>query len=108
MSDADAEAAPDLLVVASGNLAMLYLPRQPGRLTLEELADLHPDLVAGLAKHPGIGFVVVETAGARPGRRRATTGLRVLRDGTVEGLDPLARYGSRSRLTCWSTPAATT
>ncbi len=94
MSDADAEAAPDLLVVASGNLAMLYLPRQPGRLTLEELADLHPDLVAGLAKHPGIGFVVVETAGRGP-VVVSETGLRVLRDATVEGLDPLARYGTQ-------------
>ena len=85
---------PDLLVVASGNLAMLYLPRHPGRLTLEELADLHPDLVAGLAKHPGIGFVVVETATRGP-VVIGDAGLRVLRDGSVEGEDPLARYGAQ-------------
>ena len=86
--------SPDLLVVASGNLAMLYLPRQPGRLTLEELTELHPDLIAGLAKHPGIGFVVVETD-ARGPVVIGDAGLRVLRDGTVEGDDPLARYGEQ-------------
>jgi uncharacterized membrane protein YvlD (DUF360 family) len=85
---------PDLLVVASGNLAMLYLPRHPGRLTLEDLSDLHPDLVAGLAKHAGIGFVVVETA-ARGPVVVGHAGLRVLQDGTVEGDDPLARYGEQ-------------
>jgi uncharacterized membrane protein YvlD (DUF360 family) len=90
----DADSRPDLLVVASGNLAMLYLPRQSGRLTLEALTSLHPDLVAGLAEHPGIGFLVVETDARGPivvGR----AGLRVLRDGTVEGDDPLARYGEQ-------------
>jgi hypothetical protein len=99
-ADAGAEAQletdkrPDLLVVASGNLAMLYLPRQPGRLTLEDLTELHPDLVAGLAKHPGVGFVVVETA-ARGPVVIGDAGLRVLKDGTVEGEDPLARYGEQ-------------
>lgn len=85
---------PDLLVVASGNLAMLYLPRHPGRLTLEDLTNLHPDLVAGLAKHPGIGFVVVATAGRGP-VVIGDAGLRVLRTGAVEGDDPLAGYDTR-------------
>ena len=56
--------------------------------------SLHPDLVAGLAKHPGIGFVVVETD-ARGPVVVSDAGLRVLRDGTVEGDDPLARYGTQ-------------
>jgi uncharacterized membrane protein YvlD (DUF360 family) len=89
---ASGEARPDLLVIASGNLAMLYLPRHPGRLTLEDLEGLHPNLVVGLASHPGIGFVVVETDARGPvaiGR----AGLHVLRDGRVEGEDPLAGYG---------------
>ena len=86
---------PDLLVVASGNLAMLYLPRHPGRLSLEQLTELHPDLVPGLTQHPGIGFVVVETDSRGPvaiGR----AGLRVLRERTVEGEDPLAPYGEQT------------
>jgi uncharacterized membrane protein YvlD (DUF360 family) len=93
-SEETTDTRPDLLVVASGNLAMLYLPRQPGRLTLEDLAGLHPDLVAGLAKHPGIGFVVVDTATRGP-VVIGEAGLRVLKDGSVEGEDPLARYGQQ-------------
>jgi uncharacterized membrane protein YvlD (DUF360 family) len=85
---------PDLLIVASGNLAMLYLPRLPGRVTLEELSDVHPGLVAGLAGHPGIGFVVMDTDDRGPVVISAT-GLRLLNEGVVDGEDPLARYGER-------------
>lgn len=86
---------PELVVVSSGNLAMVYLARYPGRLTLERLDALHPGLVAGLARHPGIGMLVVDTAdgpialGAR--------GTHRLADGAVTGDDPLAPYGSRAR-----------
>jgi hypothetical protein len=87
-------ASPDqpVVTVASGNLAMIYLTGQPHRLTLEDLDDLHPDLVPGLVRHPGVGFVVVESAIDGPvalgeiGRHR-------LRDGHVDGIDPLLRYG---------------
>jgi uncharacterized membrane protein YvlD (DUF360 family) len=91
---ATAVEGPDLLVVASGNLAMLYLPRQSGRLTLERLADLHPHLVPGLAQHPGIGFIVVETSNRGP-IVIGSAGLHVLEDGSVEGVDPLARFGEQ-------------
>ena len=79
---------PELVVVASGNLAMVYLARHPGKLTLEEIDERHPGLVRALATHPGIGVVVVDTAagpvalGARGAHR--------LRDGTVTGEDPFA------------------
>jgi hypothetical protein len=81
-----------VVTVASGNLAMIYLTGFDHRLTLEELQELHPDLVPGLARHPGVGFVVAGAAADGPvalgqmGRHR-------LRDGHVDGLDPLARYG---------------
>ncbi|MCW2524760.1 MAG: type phosphodiesterase/nucleotide pyrophosphatase, partial [Frankiales bacterium] len=90
----DVETRPDLLVVASGNLAMLYLPRHPGRLTLEQLTELHPDLVAGLTQHPGIGFVVAETDTRGP-VAIGVAGLRRLREGTVIGCDPLVPYGDQ-------------
>ncbi len=94
-SPQDVGKRPDLLVVASGNLAMLYLPRHPGRLTLEQLTALHPDLVVGLAEHPGIGFVVVETNTRGP-VVIGSAGLRRLRDGAFDGRDPLDRYGEQT------------
>jgi hypothetical protein len=87
--------SPAVITVASGNLAMIYLADHPDRLTLEDLARIHPDLVPGLARHPGVGFIVVRSALDGPvvvgeaGRRR-------LRDGRVEGIDPLVRYGPRA------------
>lgn len=94
-SDAERTAAdelPDLVVVASGNLGLISFPREPGRLTLEELADRHPGLVDALANHPGIGLVLVrsEERGAIAVGRR---GIQYLDEGRVEGENPVAPYG---------------
>jgi uncharacterized membrane protein YvlD (DUF360 family) len=84
--------SPDVVVVASGNLAMISLPDLPGRPRLEDLRRLHPGLVDGLVSHPGIGLVVVDSA-AGPVVLGAD-GQRLLDTGEVTGTDPLARYGS--------------
>lgn len=81
-----------MLVTASGNLALIYLATTPGRVPLEELELLHPKLIPGLAMHPGVGFVVVDSLAEGPvaiGR----AGVRVLKTGRIEGEDPLAQYG---------------
>ena len=82
---------PEVVVCASGNLALVYFARIPGRVTLETMQDRWPGLVEGLAAHPGIGFVMVRSEqdgavvfGPR-GRRR-------LDGDDVEGADPLAPY----------------
>ena len=87
------EAVPEVSVMASGNLGLISFPREPGRVTLEELAERRPGLVQALCDHPGIGFVLVRSEaegavvlGPGGGRRR-------LADGAVEGADPLAGYG---------------
>ncbi|MGK5740403.1 alkaline phosphatase family protein [Micromonospora sp. URMC 103] len=86
---------PETVVVASGNLAMIYLTRHPGRLARERIDAVAPRLVEGLAAHPGIGLVVVDSAvgpvaiGPRGSHR--------LRDGHVDGDDPLAPYGPKAR-----------
>lgn len=93
--DAAAHTDPDTVVVASGNLAMIYLARHPGRLSRERLDAVAPGLVDGLAAHPGVGLVVVDSVagplaiGAR--------GCHRLRDGQVDGEDPLAPYGPLAR-----------
>ena len=80
------------VVLASGNLGLVYLTEGDGRLTLEEVERLHPDLVPTLVAHEGVSFVRVhsETDGpvvlSRDGSHR-------LRDGHVEGIDPLVPFG---------------
>ncbi|GAB1693614.1 phage holin family protein [Krasilnikovia sp. M28-CT-15] len=89
---ASGDGRPELVVAASGNLAMVYLARHPGRMTLEEIGQQHPALLAGLIEHPGIGWVMVRSRGLGPvvlGR----AGRRVLTDDRVEGDDPLTGCG---------------
>ncbi|WP_131769453.1 phage holin family protein [Candidatus Protofrankia californiensis] len=86
---------PDLVVVASGNLAMVYLPQVAGRADLEQMEFLHPALVRGLIDHPGIGFVVVHCPGHGPVAFGAR-GRMFLETGVVEGTNPLLGYGSRA------------
>jgi hypothetical protein len=84
---------PELVVVGSGNLGLVWLPRVPGRVTVEELHDRYPALVPGLLALPGIGFVVVESA--RGPLAVGPQGVHVLVEGVVEGADPLAPFGPR-------------
>jgi uncharacterized membrane protein YvlD (DUF360 family) len=85
-------ARPELVVCASGNLALASFTEIPGRATLEELEERHPGLVARLATTPGIGFVMVRSA-ARGPLVLGPRGIRSLDDDHVSGEDPLAPFG---------------
>jgi uncharacterized membrane protein YvlD (DUF360 family) len=87
-----AEGPPELVVCASGNLALIYFPRLPGRVTLETMDATWPDLVPALARHPGIGFLMVRSETRGPVAVGAR-GVRYLADDTFEGEDPVAPYG---------------
>lgn len=82
----------EVVVTGSGNLAFVYLLRHPERLTWEDLDRLHPGLVEGLARHEGVGFVVVLSA-HRGLVALGADGAHFLDEQLVEGLDPLAPYG---------------
>jgi hypothetical protein len=82
-----------VVTVASGNLAMVYLPRA-GKLDRAAIDRAYPELVDGLARHPGIGFVVVDGAGGPVAI--GAKGSHSLADGAVEGEDPLLAYGPRA------------
>lgn len=90
-----ARLADDVQVMSSGNLSMLYLTRFPHRLRQDAIEHAHPDLIGGLAAHPGIGMVVVQ--GVDGPMAYGSGGSHRLRDGTVVGLDPLVPYGPDAR-----------
>ncbi|MBB4740123.1 uncharacterized membrane protein YvlD (DUF360 family) [Actinoplanes octamycinicus] len=82
----------ELVVAASGNLALVYFARRPGRVTLEEITEWHPELLPGLTSHPGVGWVLVRSEREGPivlGR----DGRRWLDDDHVMGVDPLLGFG---------------
>ncbi len=88
-----AEGTPqqEAVVLASGNLGLIYLPSRPERLTLEQIAEAHPQLVDTLAAHPGIGFVMVRSQ-AHGALVIGGGGRRRLRDDAIEGEDPIAHF----------------
>jgi hypothetical protein len=78
-------------VFASGNLGLVYVRDEKQRLDRRTLDLRFPGLVDGLARHPGVGFVVVtDTDG--PIALGSNGSHRIL-DGHVHGIDPLAPFG---------------
>jgi uncharacterized membrane protein YvlD (DUF360 family) len=93
--DHKGEGLPDLSVMASGNLGLISFPREPGRVTLERIEQLHPRLLPTLREHPGIAFVMVRSE--RDGTLAiGRGGTHHLDTGEVEGDDPLAPFGSHA------------
>jgi hypothetical protein len=90
--DGPATPAAEAVVLASGNLGLIYLTADVERMTLETIDQRYPKLVPTLAEHAGIGFVLVRSAelGAVVIGRG---GMRVLDTGAVDGADPLAPFG---------------
>jgi uncharacterized membrane protein YvlD (DUF360 family) len=86
------EKGEEVVVMVSGGLALIYLPLSPERLTLEQIAEVHPRLVETLAAHPGIGFVMVRSQ-AHGALVIGGAGQRRLSGEGIEGEDPLAHFG---------------
>ena len=51
----------EVIVLASGNLAMIYLTQWTHRLTYEEINSLFPELIASIIKNEYIGFILVKS-----------------------------------------------
>ena len=81
----------DVVVLASGNLGLVYLMDQPRRMTLEEIDERHPRLIPTLAGHPHIGWLLVRSQ-QHSALAIGPNGRRFLEDGRVEGEDPLAHF----------------
>src|SRR5262249_28082978 len=50
------------VVLGSGNLGLVYLMEEQGRLTLEEIGERHPKLVPALREHPHVGWILVRSS----------------------------------------------
>lgn len=78
-------------VFGSGNLGLIYVRGEKEQLTRRMLHERFPGLVDGLARHPGVGFVVVlDDDGPVV---LGNNGWHRLDDGHVEGDDPLIPFG---------------
>jgi uncharacterized membrane protein YvlD (DUF360 family) len=84
--------ATSIAVVGSGNLGLVWFTGHDHRLTVEELEELHPGLVASVAAHPGVGLLLVRSKefGAVVFGPKGT---RFLDEDKVEGEDPTELFG---------------
>ena len=93
----EAELPPELSVMASGCLGLISFPREPGRLSKEQIDRLYPQLIEGLRTHPGIGFLLVRSDddGALV---LGPAGTHFLDQERVEGKDPLEPFGPNAAM----------
>ena len=85
-----------ILVLASGNLGLVYNTMLEKRATLEQIESFYPGLLAGLAAHEGVGWLMVASAERGP-VVIGQNGRYYLADGSVEGQNPLAGFGPNAR-----------
>ncbi len=80
-----------VIVLGSGNLGLIYLMEERRRLTLEEIDERHPRLIAALRAHPHVGWLLVRSTEHGP-LALGASGVRYLADDRIEGDDPLASF----------------
>jgi uncharacterized membrane protein YvlD (DUF360 family) len=81
-----------IAVVGSGNLGLVWFTGHDHRLTVEELEELHPGLVAAVAAHPGVAMLLVRSK-AFGAVVFGPKGTRFLDEDRVEGEDPTTLFG---------------
>ena len=81
--------------MGSGNLGLVWFTGHDHRLTVEELEDLHPELVSTLAAHPGVGVLMVRSS-EHGAVAFGPKGVRYLDEDRVEGEDPTAIFGEHT------------
>ncbi|MGA2527459.1 MAG: alkaline phosphatase family protein [Smithellaceae bacterium] len=86
----------NIVVLASGNLGLISFTTIEHRLTLEEIMDGFPGLLAGLVEHPGVGFVMINSS-LKGAVALGKKGKIYLSTGAVEGANPLGDYSPVTR-----------
>lgn len=87
----------ELIVLGSGSAGLIYFRQAAQRMNYQEIQARYPELVFGLASHPGIGFVVVHSS-ENGAMAIGKQGIHFLDTGEVKGVDPLGLYGPNARL----------
>jgi hypothetical protein len=64
-------------------------------MSLEGIAKMHPELMPGLVRHEGIGFIMVRSEEHGP-LVISREGMRNLETGEIEGNDPLEHFGEHA------------
>lgn len=82
----------EVIVLASGNLAMIYLTQWSQRLTYEELNEYFPELMPGIINNEYVGFILVKSK-ENGDLAIGKNGTYYLDSGEIEGKNPLEGFG---------------
>ncbi len=86
----------DVIVLASGNLGLIYFKEYKERIDYEEIENKASGFLDDLVKHEGIGFIMVKNRDnhavviSKDGKHNLTTG-------EIEGEDPLKPFGKYAK-----------
>ena len=82
----------DIVVLASGNLAMIYLTHVSHRLTYEEINNMFPDMIHEIVNNEYIGFILVRLS-QKGDMAIGKNGIYYLDNDEIEGKNPLEGFG---------------
>ena len=82
----------EVIVLASGNLAMIYLTQWSKRLTYEELNSYFPKLIPGIINNEYVGFILVKSQ-EHGDLAIGKNGTYYLDSDKIEGENPLEGFG---------------
>ena len=82
----------EVIVLASGNLAMIYLTQWSHRLTYEEINEFLPELIPGIINNEYIGFIVVKSS-EHGNLAIGKNGTYYLDSDKIKGENPLEGFG---------------
>jgi putative membrane protein len=85
------------IVLASGNLGLIYFTAWKERMSLEQINEAFPNLIPGLLTYPEVGFVAARSELHGP-LVIGPKGIYYLKDDRFEGENPLANYGLNAAL----------
>ena len=82
----------EVIVLASGNLAMIYLTQWSHRLTYEEISRMFPELIYEIINNEYVGFVLVRSS-QKGDMAIGKNGTYYLDNDEIEGKNPLEGFG---------------
>ncbi|WP_406537283.1 phage holin family protein [Methanobrevibacter sp.] len=82
----------EVIVLASGNLAMIYLTQWSQRLTYEELNSYFPELIPGIINNEYVGFILVNSK-EHGDLAIGKNGTYYLDSDKIDGENPLEGFG---------------
>ena len=82
----------EIIVLASGNLAMIYMTKWDHRLTYEEINEMFPEMIDGIVNNEYVGFILVKSSQSGD-MAIGKNGIYYLDTDEIEGENPLEGFG---------------